>query len=129
MPELMPGATRILLVDDEPALARLMQTYLGRLGHSVDICLTGAEARKLFSERRGEYNVLIADITLPDASGDALAIEFAERDGHLRVLLCSGYPVELSGVPAALRPRFEALQKPFVPNMLAGKIDQLIKTR
>jgi DNA-binding NtrC family response regulator len=125
----MSGAVRILLIDDEPALARLMQTYLTRLGHSVDVCLNGADARAKFTAGQGEYNVVIADLTLPDASGDALAIEFAESDRNVRILLCSGYPFELSVVPAGLRARFEALQKPFVPNMLAGKIEQLMKAR
>ena len=43
-----PQNVRILLVDDEPALTRLMQTYLARMGYNVDATL----------DRRGSTHII-----------------------------------------------------------------------
>lgn len=123
----MAPAAKILLVDDEPALVRLMETYLVRLGYNVESCMDATTGAKLFAERGGEYELLVADITLPDISGEQMAQRMAEQNPKLRVLLCSGYPFELGAIPEPIRDRFATLQKPFLPKALASTVQQLLK--
>jgi two-component system cell cycle sensor histidine kinase/response regulator CckA len=123
------ASVRILLVDDEPPLLRLMQTYLKKLGYTVEACLDGRSATAAFDAAGGAFDLLVADVTLPDISGKDLAVQLAASQPKLRVLLCSGYPVQLNGLPDNLRDRFGALDKPFVPNMLASSVEKLLRKK
>ena len=60
-------ALRILVVDDHPDTAHLMALLLGRWGHQVTTATSVAEG--LTAAEAGEFDCLISDIHLPDASG------------------------------------------------------------
>ena len=120
---------RILLVDDEAALTKLMQTYLGRLGYTVDTALNATDALAIFEQEGKSYNLLVADLTLPDLRGEDMALQMVERHSALRVLLCSGYPFEVDTLPKKIQVRFATLQKPFLPNMLAKAIEDLLERK
>lgn len=83
----------------------------------------------MFAEKGPEYDLLVSDVTLPDGDGAELAVELAEKNPAVAVLLCSGYPFELSTLPESVRSRANMLLKPFLPNMLANTVDQLVKKR
>jgi DNA-binding NtrC family response regulator len=119
--------TRILLVDDEPNLQRMMQTYLKQLGYDVEACSDATSAEEAFARSPNQFELIVADLTLPDGAGDQMAVKMAQADSKVRVLLCSGYPVDWSHVPNNLRTRFAELQKPFLPNMLASSIEKLLQ--
>jgi two-component system, cell cycle sensor histidine kinase and response regulator CckA len=123
----MSEAVRVLLVDDEPPLLRLMETYLEKLGYAVEGCADGKSAIEEFDRASGAFDLLVADLTLPDISGQDLAVQLARKNKNLRVLLCSGYPVQLQLVPDDIRSRFGALDKPFLPNMLASSMEKLLR--
>jgi two-component system, cell cycle sensor histidine kinase and response regulator CckA len=125
----MTDSVRILLVDDEPPLLKLMQTYLARLGYSVEACPDARSAMAAFAREPSGFDLVVADVTLPDMSGQDMAVEMAERAADVRVLLCSGYPVQLTSVPAAVRDRFACLDKPFLPNMLASMVEKLVQQK
>jgi DNA-binding NtrC family response regulator len=120
---------RILLVDDEPPLLRLMQTYLTKLGYDVEACPDGKSATAAFEAAGGTFDLIVADVTLPDGSGQELAVQIATSNPSIRVLLCSGYPVQLSALPDDVRDRFAALDKPFLPNMLANIVEKMVKRK
>jgi len=58
---------RALVVDDDPVNAAVARRYLERLGHSVSIALTGAEAIGLAAEQRPD--LILLDLGLPDMDG------------------------------------------------------------
>ena len=117
---------RILLVDDEAAITRLMQMYLTKLGYHVDTSLDATGAFELVKPGSKPYDLLVADLTLPDLPGQDMAVRMVGENDRLRVLLCSGYPFAVDSLPEALQPRFASLLKPFLPNMLAESIDELL---
>jgi DNA-binding NtrC family response regulator len=117
----------ILLVDDEAQLNKLMRDYLSRLGYTVETALCAADALSTFESDPTRFQLLVADLTLPDHSGEDMAVTMSEQNAALRVLLCSGYPVTVDSLPEPLKKRFASLQKPFLPNMLAKAIEDLMK--
>jgi DNA-binding NtrC family response regulator len=117
----------ILLVDDEAALTKLMQTYLGKLGYPVESALDAAGAFEIFRRDPSRFQLLVADLTLPDLPGQEMALRMVEEHPDLRVLLCSGYPLEVDSLPEPQQKRFATLQKPFLPNMLAKAIEDLMQ--
>ncbi|HYI94471.1 MAG TPA: response regulator, partial [Bryobacteraceae bacterium] len=87
-----PKKANILLVDDEAALTKLMQTYLGKLGYNVESALQATEALAIFGGDPQRFELLVADLTLPDLPGQEMAVRMLAQNPNLRILLCSGYP-------------------------------------
>jgi len=112
---------RLLLVEDEPALADLLKKYLERLGYQVDACVQADAALALLDAHPETYALLITDLSLPDMSGDELMAQARLRAPQLPAIIASGYPYEprLAGV--------EFLQKPFLPNLLAEAVKRALK--
>ena len=97
----MEPATKanILLVDDEAALTKLMQTYLGKLGYNVESALRATEALATFGADPQRFQLLVADLTLPDLPGQDMAVQMLAQNPNLRILLCSGYPFAVDSLP------------------------------
>jgi two-component system, cell cycle sensor histidine kinase and response regulator CckA len=122
-------AGRILIVDDEKALLVVMEQYLRRLGYEVAACLSGQEAWDLFEAHPSAYSLVLADITMPEMSGQELLRRMLQLNPAICILICSGYPFDVATLPAAVHHQVGFLQKPFTPKMLAGSIEQLLATR
>jgi len=116
----------ILVVDDEPALRRLMQTYLGRLGYQVTSCGDAASALELLEQDPSAFRVVIADLTLPDMPGSEMSLRILNMSPAAGILICSGYPFDLDMFPAGQRHRVDMLQKPFLPDMLKSAVAGLL---
>ena len=86
-------------------LTRLMQTYLARMGYTVDTSLRAWRRSALFEANPQVYKLVVADITLPDMAGNDMAVRMAERNPNLRILLCSGYPFAVDSLPEHIRDR------------------------
>ncbi|MEP6617892.1 MAG: PAS domain S-box protein [bacterium] len=69
---------RMLVVDDEPAMRAVMSGFLKSLGHEVSVAATANEARAHLATT--EYDVVLLDLRMPDAGGEALYRELSERD-------------------------------------------------
>lgn len=122
----MKPVRRILLVDDETQLLTLLQRFLSRLGFEVDAHASAASALDRFRVAPEDYELIIADLNMPEMSGQALLQELLVINPAARVLICSGYPFTTDTLPAKVPRQFGFLQKPFLPNMLAETIQSLI---
>jgi DNA-binding NtrC family response regulator len=119
----------ILLVDDEPPLLKLMQLFLERMGYQVTSCLDATSALEKLEAQPEGFHLVVADLSLPDMPGDKMALRMIDSNPELKVLLCSGYPFEVSALPPERRASFGVLQKPFLPNMLTKAVEDLLKRK
>ncbi len=119
----------ILVVDDEQSLLVVMEQYLRRLGHSVVACRSGLEAWELFEQDPTSFTLVLADITLPEMSGAELLARMLRLNPRACILVCSGYPFDMSTLPAVYQRQIGFLQKPFTPRMLADCIGRLLADR
>lgn len=110
------AAIRVLVVDDDPMLGRLLLRFLARASAQADLAVSLAEARAAFAP--GLYSHTVVDLTLPDGSGAEWLAEVLAQDTALIGVLSSGYPVSTELLPPPLRRRAAALQKPFAPPAL-----------
>lgn len=94
---------KILVVDDEPLLAKLMRTILTNEGWTVTTAGSLSEAKAL----SGPFDVIVADVRLPNGDGR-----------HLKELHPETPFVAISGFPGE-RPD---LVKPFTPAQLVGSV-------
>lgn len=68
----------ILVVDDEPASARVLKLGLERAGYEVDLARNGQEALERLS--KSEYAAMVTDICMPRMDGQTLVEVFSA--GH-----------------------------------------------
>ncbi len=119
---------RILIVDDQPALLRMMNVYLTRLGYSVATANTTERALAHVRADPGGTDVAVLDATMPGLSMRDLATIILAVNPKLRVLGASGYPVDMAAVEAAAPGRVSFLCKPFTPEMLETAVRRLLGT-
>jgi DNA-binding NtrC family response regulator len=120
---------KILLVEDEPPLLQLIDKYLQRLGFEVETHLKSVDALRNFEAAPERYQMVIADLGMPDMPGDTLLTRMLEIRPDLRILVCSGSPFFIENLPASLQRQVAFLQKPFVPKMLADAVQNLLQER
>ena len=85
-----PGALRLLFVDDDAAIARVVERGLTQKGVSVTTCERASAALERLS--KGErYDVIASDVTMPEMDGIAFARAVRARFPGVPVLLMSGY--------------------------------------
>jgi DNA-binding response OmpR family regulator len=81
------GETRVLLVDDDRKLCRLIKDYLQPMGYMVDMAHTGPEG---LDKALGEsFNVIILDVMLPGMDGFEV-LKNLRRKSDVPVLMLTG---------------------------------------
>jgi CheY-like chemotaxis protein len=79
---------KVLIVDDEQKVARLISTHLNRLGYDTDIALSGEEA--ILKVRANKFKVVILDILMPGMDGLLVLKRIKEIDDSIVVIVTSG---------------------------------------
>ena len=82
------GSERVLVVDDDEPLARVMARILRSRGFECDVALTGSEARRMVEVK--DYAVALLDVRLPDESGYGLLEELRATRPNIAVVMISG---------------------------------------
>src|SRR5271157_3325068 len=108
---------RILIVDDEPSLLKMMSVYLGRLGYSVTTANTTDEAWSEMEAAPADFVAAVLDATMAGMSMQELATRLLSLSPKLCVLAASGYPVDMTFLQTAAPGRVSFLHKPFTPEM------------
>jgi CheY-like chemotaxis protein len=86
---------RLMLVDDEETLGRLLGRQLERLGFRVTVHHSSPAALEDFRRRPQEFDLALCDLTMPQLGGAALAELMHVVRPDLPVILLSGYPAAL----------------------------------
>ena len=127
MPAGLFGST-VLLVEDDPAIARSIIYVLERDGLVVTHCLLLGDARRQLMLRPPD--ILILDIGLPDGSGLDLCREVRASSTHaasLPVLILSAHGEELDRVLGLELGADDYVSKPFSPRELLARVRSLLR--
>lgn len=92
----MRERSRVLVVDDEPAIRALVTKIIERAGHPVDSARDGAEALDMIASKG--YSVLVLDLMMPNVDGYALLERLKQNGGQQPAII-----VVSAGDSAALR--------------------------
>src|SRR3989442_233824 len=103
---------RILVVDDEAAILRLLKEALTQWGYQVTGATSAAEA--LQALRGDMFDAVITDIRMPDMNGLELLKEIKRHDESVEVVVMTGYPTIASAVEALKEGAFDYLSKPLL---------------
>ena len=116
----------ILIVDDETALLRLMNEYLERLGYAATPAPTMQQARAALEGRPDGYAVVVLDAGMAENGLDDVVIGLLAAHPRLRVVVSSGYPVDMSALQRAAPGRVDFLHKPFTSEMLVAALRRML---
>jgi DNA-binding NtrC family response regulator len=109
-PETPSVAGRILLVDDQPEVRRVVRRNLVRAGYVVVEAWNGRIAIEL--ARESTFDLVISDVRMPDMDGLDLLTALHDFDPKLPVVLTSGSPGPPSVVQTRMLGAFAFLEKP-----------------
>lgn len=121
---LLKRKARLLLLDDDPAMQRLMATVLRRAGYRVDIVSAGAQAIEKIG--RFAYDALLLDLMTPTEGGMTVVRHLKKQKPEMlrRVLLVTGSPPAVlktvAGDVAAV------VQKPFEAAELVATVERVL---
>lgn len=128
-----PGEGRVLLMDDEPVVARTAERMLRRLGYRPDIVADGdraLDAYKKAMEEGDPYALAVLDLTVPGAKGGReTALEIIKMDPRARILVSSGYSDDPVMADFSSFGFAGALKKPYRVNELSEAVRLAIKRR
>ena len=121
------GAPRILFVDDEDQIRKLMTTYLTRQGYEVVTATDGYEALK--SIRSRAPSLVITDVTMPNMNGFELTrrLRADHRTARIPVLMLSARKQADDVLTGYAEGADEYVAKPVEMAVLGAKIDVLLK--
>lgn len=85
------GSERILVIDDEPSIVRILQRNLENAGYKVKCCTDSVEAIETFRSTPESYDLVLTDMTMPTMSGLKLAKEIKAINTKIPIILCTGY--------------------------------------
>jgi len=124
--ELPKGTERILLVDDEEQILKLLQQMLEKLGYRAEIRTHSPEALETFTNNPHGYDLVITDMTMPQLTGDRLALELMKVRPDLPVIICTGFSEKLSPQWAQASGIKGILMKPVVISELACMVREAL---
>ncbi len=112
---------RILLVEDEEAVRKVIREVLLENGYFVRCCSTIQEARDILKDNK-PFHLLLSDVVLPDGSGVDLADELKNSFPAMAVLLMSGYVDKRVREEEIKKRGYAYFRKPFKISMLLSVI-------
>src|SRR5499427_6706441 len=118
---------KILVVDDEPSILKLLKEALTQWGYQVACVGTGTEA--LEAVRTELFDAAITDIRMPEMSGLDLLREIKRHDDSIEVVIMTGYPTIASAVEALKEGAYDYLSKPLILDELKHLMQRLMERR
>lgn len=115
----------IVIVEDEPELAKLMSNYLEEAGMRTQVCHRSQQALRFLADNFA--NLLLLDITLPDKSGFDLLEELRAKDVQTPVIFVTGNSVEESKLRGLNMGGDDYITKPFSYPELVARIRAVLR--
>ncbi len=125
----LTGTERILIVDDEEAIAQLEREMLESLGYKVSMQTESVTAWQIFESDPESFDLVITDMAMPHMTGMELAKNILSVRQNFPIILCTGFSEMLNKEQARDLGIREYLMKPVVKNKLAKTIRQVLNNR
>lgn len=122
--------SKVLLVEDESAVRKLVRKLLEMHGCTVIEAQSGKQALDIWPDVCEEISVVVSDIIMPEGiSGWDLARQLHERHPDLGILLTSGYHEKPEDHGLGNQPQIAFLQKPYEATKLKSNLFDLIQAK
>ncbi len=117
----------ILVMEDDLNVAKGLAMTLAEEGYGVHIAATGQLAMKAFKEEH--FDLLIADMRLPDVNGMDIIRQVKELDPETGVIAITGYPTATIAVEAMKLKVDDFIPKPFNADEIKAAVSKALHVR
>ncbi len=120
---------RILVLDDDPVIIKVLQAILKGAGYSVDSALSSTDGIEMVRKNSNVYDVVITDLTMPDASGLEVLLAIRQIDRFAMTVVMTGFATKENAVACLRQGAFEFIEKPIVKEELLAVVEKALDHR
>jgi DNA-binding response OmpR family regulator len=123
----MASGKRILIADDDPDIADLLDTCFMKKGYAVTVVINGKDA--LQEAEKAKYDLVLLDVMMPYIDGYHVASEITSRFGAdaPKIIIMTSRDVSSEKGIALLSGASDVVQKPFTLEELDAKVKALVE--
>jgi DNA-binding NtrC family response regulator len=107
----MKSLGRILIVDDEEAIRKVLSDYLSNMNLDIETAVDGRDALKKHMEKA--FDIIISDLVMPNIDGLSLLKKVREMDENVIFIMITGYPTIQTAVETIKEGADDYITKPF----------------
>ena len=123
----MGEGAKILVVDDDHALAGFLTELLNNFGYQVTTMNDSRQALEHYTRSGDRFDLVISDQTMPGLTGVELATEILKHNPNQAIILCTGYSDQVDAERAHQLGIKSFLNKPVETRLLISEVEHLIK--
>jgi len=116
----MQTPDRILLVDDEPKMHKLLRICLGQLGYEIESAANGTQALAML--RDGQFAVTTLDLMMPDMYGIDVLREIRQNHTATEVIVITAHGSMQTAIEALRLGAYDYVLKPFHPETIRSAV-------
>lgn len=122
-----PTASRLLIVEDDPALAQALEALAVRDGYAPTVAMTMGEGVAALD--RGDVDVVLTDFQLPDGQGTTIIEHARQTDPRIAVVAMTAYGTVDLAVKLVRAGAYDVLTKPVEPSAVRAALARAIEAR
>jgi two-component system, cell cycle sensor histidine kinase and response regulator CckA len=120
------GSEKILVADDDDQVRNLVVEVLKDAGYQIIAARDGVEAVEKFKENQDSIDMLLLDVVMARKNGKEAYEDICKIRPDIKVLFISGYTADIIHQKGVLEKHLEFLSKPLSPDILLGKVRQVL---
>ncbi|HBT10765.1 MULTISPECIES: sigma-54-dependent transcriptional regulator [Leeuwenhoekiella] len=117
--------SKILLIEDDVAFCKMLETFLSKKGYELISAFAAGEAYKILANHA--VDLVITDVRLPDDDGLSILKHIKEDYNNIPVILMTGYAEVNKAVEAMKEGAFDYISKPVRPDELLKIVDKALQ--
>lgn len=117
---------KILIVEDDEKIARVIQLELDYEGYQADIAYTGKEALEKYEA--GDFSLLILDVMIPELNGLEVLRRIRQKDEAIRIIMLTARDAVMDKVSGLDSGANDYMTKPFEVEELLARIRVHLKS-
>lgn len=121
----MGEVSRILVIDDDENIRKVLKTILEDEGFVVDTAETAKEG--IEKSEKSFYNIALIDVRLPDMEGIELLPKLRDTKPKMRKIIVTGYPTLQNAIAAVNKGADAYVVKPFEVDKILETIREQLK--
>ena len=119
---------KVLLVEDDQAMARMCAKLIHRRGHCAVVARSSEEAVRIVSDR-DDIDVVVSDVQMPEMNGIQLLAMLHTMKNTLPVVLMTGYGHLVSSAQVLAMGAAGYIVKPFEPDVFVDCVERATRSQ
>lgn len=123
------GVGRILLIEDELAVRRVVRLHLTSRGYYVESAQNGPSGIDIFNRQNGDFDLVLLDLILPRMDGATVFDALRALKPNIKILLLSGHSGNIAVPDLISRGAVDFVAKPFTLTALSNAVEKALSAK